>query len=495
MLFSLDVLRARKGDCLLLHYGTASDPHVVIIDGGPRQVYGPHLKPRIEQIRQARGLKKNQPLTVDLLMVSHVDDDHIQGLLDLTRELITAEMDGKPPWLQVLSFWHNSFENIIGSTPTELTATFTSSRFGAAATHGDLPEDLTLECDDPSFDEETIRSTLKVLASIEQGARLRADADRLEFPLNPEFDGQLIMAKKKNDRVDMGDDLHFTVIGPMLPELKVLHVKHQEWLKDLKKKGISPEEALAAYVDKSVPNLSSIVLLAEAGDKRILLTGDARGDKILKGLEFVGLVKKGGTLHVDVLKVPHHGSANNLDDDFFQRITADHYVFSGNGEHGNPEREALEMLDDARGDADYEIHLTYPVAEIDAERKRDWEKEQTQEKKRKETNPDVKVRGNWSPKKHGLTALLKGKPALAKKDPRRGCGPSARNQPARGGWFLSQRLEMRVALSGSIRLTATQRSSLAKTCHCCNAIQRTPAASADLQRRFLRRTPCSVSGY
>ena len=56
-------------------------------------------------------------------------------------------------------------------------------------------------------------------------------------------------------------------------------------------------------------------------------------------------------MHVDLLKVPHHGSSNNLDDEFFERITADHYVFSGDGEHGNPERESLEMLLDARGDA------------------------------------------------------------------------------------------------------------------------------------------------
>jgi hypothetical protein len=32
-----------------------------------------------------------------------------------------------------------------------------------------------------------------------------------------------------------------------------------------------------------------------------------------------------------------------------------HYVFSGDGEHGNPERETLEMLLEARGDVDYTI--------------------------------------------------------------------------------------------------------------------------------------------
>ena len=75
-------------------------------------------------------------------------------------------------------------------------------------------------------------------------------------------------------------------------------------------------------------------MLAVAGKKRILLTGDARGDKILAGLEFVGVLKKDGRIHVEVLKVPHHGSANNLDVAFFERITADHGTGEGEGEEG-----------------------------------------------------------------------------------------------------------------------------------------------------------------
>jgi len=58
-----------------------------MIDGGPRGVYGAQLKPRLQAIRKARGLEANKPLDVDLLMVSHVDGDHIQGILDLTKEL------------------------------------------------------------------------------------------------------------------------------------------------------------------------------------------------------------------------------------------------------------------------------------------------------------------------------------------------------------------------------------------------------------------------
>jgi hypothetical protein len=183
----------------------------------------------------------------------------------------------------------------------------------------------------------------------------------------------------------------------------------------LQKEGKSAEDVLSAYVDKSVPNLSSLVVLAEAGDKRILLTGDARGDKILKGLELVGVMEPNGKIEVDVLKVPHHGSSNNLEKGFFEHIIAKHYVFSGDGEHGNPERETFGMLWDARGDADYTIHLTYPVKEIDKGRKADWVKEQNKQKKKKEKNPNTKVRDDWSHEVNSLEAFFDSHPGLTDK--------------------------------------------------------------------------------
>src|SRR6202043_3969307 len=113
--------------------------------------------------------------------------------------------------------------------------------------------------------------------------------------------------------------------------------------------------------------------LARFAGKTILLTGDARGDKILAGLELVGLLERSGTMQVDVLKVPHHGSSNNLCPDFFARIRANHYVISGDGEHGNPERETMAMLFGARRKEPFDIHLTYPIGEIDEARQADWE--------------------------------------------------------------------------------------------------------------------------
>jgi hypothetical protein len=90
-------------------------------------------------------------------------------------------------------------------------------------------------------------------------------------------------------------------------------------------------------------------------------------------------------------------------------------VFSGNGEHGNPERETLEMLLDESGDQDFTIHLTYPIDEIDVERKKDWNKEQSKEKAKKKKNPNVAVRKNWSAKANGLVAFFAANPDFAKK--------------------------------------------------------------------------------
>ena len=423
MFFSLDVLRARKGDCLMLHFGSEQDPHLILIDGGPSDVYEPFLKPRLQKIHETRDLGE-EALPVDVVMVSHVDDDHIKGILDLTREQRTNSPDVR---LAVTSLWHNSFDDLLKTNPHELVAGFGTASVETTVAAGEAGIDSgsvlasfgkSMLRDDAAIENEDMHQTVEVLSSIPQGRTLRDDAKALGWKPNHKFKGKLILAAETAKPVTLGD-LTITVVGPMQPELLALQEEHDKWLRAQKeKKKKSPEAALAAFVDESIPNLSSIVVLAELGGKTMLLTGDARGDKILEGMEQAGLLKAGGKKHVDLLKVPHHGSDNNMETIFFNRLPADHYVFSGDGEHGNPERATLEMLLQARGaDADYTIHLTYPVEEIDIARQADWEKEQAKEKARKKKNPASKkpVRENWSPAKHSLGALFKNNPKLAGK--------------------------------------------------------------------------------
>ena len=121
-------------------------------------------------------------------------------------------------------------------------------------------------------------------------------------------------------------------------------------------------------------------------------------------------------MHVDVLKVPHHGSANNLDDDFFERITANHYVFSGDGEHGNPERESLEMLlaRARRRRLRRPPHLSGRRDSTSSAR-RTGKRHASEEIARKAKNPNTKVREKWSAAKHSLGAFLKANPEFKDK--------------------------------------------------------------------------------
>jgi Asp-tRNA(Asn)/Glu-tRNA(Gln) amidotransferase A subunit family amidase len=206
-------------------------------------------------------------------------------------------------------------------------------------------------------------------ASVPQGRKLRDNAARLQLAVNEKFD-TLVSAPDKGKKVSLGNNLELVVLGPNQERLDALEKDWRAKVKAAKKaKKTKPANFMrltADFVDESVYNLSSIVVLASSGGKRMLLTGDARGDDLLKAVKKAGLMKN-GVLHVEVLKVPHHGSDRNVSTEFFRQITADRYVISADGRHGNPDVAMLKMLTEAREDDGdpYEIFLTNKVAKVD----------------------------------------------------------------------------------------------------------------------------------
>jgi len=290
-------------------------------------------------------------------MVSHIDADHIDGILDLTDELLEARDDAREPLVRIDRAWHNSFSDMITKTGIESATDNIASSASLASAFGDLGT--------PNFDPHESRL---ILSSVSQGRRLRRDFSVLNIDLNKLFEDKIVLqggAKKPWRR----GELKLTVIGPTKAEIEKLK---QEWAKQLKKilaKEGAASVAAAESLDTSVSNLASIVAIAEVGNKSVLLTGDARGDMILNWLEQTGKLASGGTIHFDILKLPHHGSNRNVSPEFFERITADHYVMCGNGGHGNPEPDTFKMLFDARPKLNYKIYMTYGPDELKKNKK------------------------------------------------------------------------------------------------------------------------------
>lgn len=364
MIFTLEALKAKYGDCLLLHYGPRDAPRTILIDGGPGGVYRSAFRPRLEKLRQERGLAEDDALEIPLLMVSHIDDDHINGVLDLTEDLIEKDADGRPLPYRIETLWHNSFDDIAGNSSDQLFQA-AAAALGAGGAVGPASVGGAVAGTVGGAGRRLEHPGQAIAASVLQGRELRNAAQRLGIPVNVPFEG-LILAPGPDDdaaqgSLDLDHGLTFRILGPPRDRVRKLQ---KEWDDYLEEKGLAAATAEAVgFVDNSVFNLASIVVLAEMEDRRILLTGDARGDDILQGLRDAGLLDD-GTFHVDVLKLPHHGSDRNVETDFFRTVTADHYVISGNGHHGNPEVATFEMLFAARENADFTLHLTYPPEQM-----------------------------------------------------------------------------------------------------------------------------------
>ena len=357
-IFTLEALPAHKGDSLILYFGTQATPKLAVIDGGPSKVYQPALRPRLCDIRAARGIADTDPLDIDLLMISHIDDDHIKGILEFAKELKESEDLHRPKFARIATLWHNTFDDIIGNSEIPETVTASLASMGSDDFQAGTDPDMAF-----------------ILSSVRQGRDLRGYAKALRWETNNPFDPLVMMAKHNDSDVTrFGGGLSIKIIGPRRDELQELQKRYDEFLRDNNLGRDSAEAALAATQDESVPNLSSIVTLAEAGGKMMLLTGDARGGKITDALQERGLASAAVPLKVDVLKMPHHGSDRNVTPEFFRLIKADHYVFCGDGSHGNPERATVEMLFSEQGAKPVTLHFTHKIDKIDDMRKKEAKK-------------------------------------------------------------------------------------------------------------------------
>ncbi|HEY4492682.1 MAG TPA: hypothetical protein VI958_11830 [Acidobacteriota bacterium] len=341
MIFTLEVLDARFGDALLLHYGSSGGRKLIVIDGGPSGVYKATLRPRLKELQSE--LDPAASLPIRLLMVSHIDGDHITGVISLADEMVKQKQAKKPAPYRVDTLWHNSFDDIIGNEADVLYRALSPIAGRAIKLAGSLqPSRIS-------------PMGARIIMTVRQGRDLRGYAKKLRLKVNKPFPKWVIASDDKKNQIQIDDDLKFTVIGPDRDNLINLR---KEWDKELKKmKRKKDLRALMDFLDVAAENLSSIVVLAECGGKTMLLTGDARGDFIISGLRQAGLLKY-GKFHTNLLKIPHHGSDRNVSTDFFRQITADHYVISADGTYGNPDIPTLQMLSNARGKSKFNIYLT-----------------------------------------------------------------------------------------------------------------------------------------
>lgn len=329
-MLSFNIIQAEYGDCFILQYGTHSDRKYVLIDGGPRDSYKNHLRSELKKINDS-GSK------LDLVILSHIDEDHVTGLLDMVSELREQKADHVPETIVIENLWHNSVHRTIDNDNT-------------------IENRMKALWADACFSGQTMNFMNMVVHGIKHGHKLRLDALAHNVPLNDGFVNDLICVDDVQNPIVFGN-LKLHVVGPTRDNLKKLRKKWLEWLDKYEDSIATADPFITDMVDRSVPNLSSIMILAEMSGRKILLTGDGRGDHLVEGLTKANLLDAHGKLHVDILKIPHHGSDRNVSRKFFKTIIADRYVISANGKHGNPELATLIWIVEAAKEQNRSVEI------------------------------------------------------------------------------------------------------------------------------------------
>jgi len=316
----LHVVQAEYGDCLLLTSETGKNSTAVLIDGGPYQTFEKHLRPTLQK------LPKNGKL--DLIVLSHIDNDHIIGLVDLFGQIKDEREKGNKELVKISELWHNSFNDLL--QVDEDANTFFKNSF-LSLNYGSEDEKKKMENS----------ITEIIMTGFQQSSDLSSLAKSLKVPVNPEFD-KLILTDNHPKIIKL-NDITFHILGPSAKNLEKLRKEWSDW-RNKNKLHHALVLDLFQILDKSVPNLSSIMLLVESNNKKILFAGDGSSDNVINTLSKDSMLDNDGKFHVDVLKVPHHGSDRNVTPEFFNIVTADYYVISANGRDDNPSFDTLKWI-------------------------------------------------------------------------------------------------------------------------------------------------------
>ena len=332
------MLPAGHGDALVVEWEGGGETCRVVVDTGPMRAYAGLVS----------DLRGADDAHTDVLVLTHVDGDHLEGAVSLLNDRALGFTPG--------DVWFNGARHL-----TDFLAPAQGEVVGALIRGRQLPWN----------------------AAFGEGAVVARPDQPL--PTTP-LPGGVVA----------------TVLAPGPVQLTRLA---EVWEAACRKAGIafdSPEEALE-YLhsrgrgipedsflggedplgvdrllgedqgdDSSAANASSIVLLLERGpapeDERVLLAGDATLGALAPAVRRLLAERGVDRLPLSTFKLPHHGSTNNLSAELVSMLPARRYLVSSDGGYyGHPDDAAIARVL-SRGPRGLELVFNY-----DSARNRRWE--------------------------------------------------------------------------------------------------------------------------
>ncbi|WMJ81439.1 hypothetical protein RBU49_04070 [Clostridium sp. MB40-C1] len=330
----VNIYPARSGDACLVRFPNKKN---IVIDMGFKDTYRDYIKEDFETINKDGEI-------INLLVITHIDEDHIEGAIEFIKENLFSE-DSKI--VDIDEIWHNSYRHlqinkrgslIKGDHEIEIIEEIKNSN------------DLTNRKDVNECKE----------VSAYHGSTLASYLFAYKYNWNGAFKSMAVSTDNKYK--DNIDKIYFKLLSPNSKKLKSLSRKWLSFLKSKKfdfkitedeifddayelyvrniddfeineekqvsyKNGMVDVESLkdirADSTDKSESNGSSIAFELAYNKIKMLFLGDCHEDVLINKFK----EKVGNDNYYDLIKLPHHGSLRN-NSDWINHVRAKYYIFS-----------------------------------------------------------------------------------------------------------------------------------------------------------------------
>lgn len=380
---TIEMFPAAQGDCFLVSFGELPKRHI-LIDGGLKETYYKYLKPRLIELD-----KMGEQL--DLLVVTHIDEDHIEGIIELIKDNGSA---ANPLIIGIAHIWHNSYKHLQFEKEKIIQIDNNENEILKGIITANHICNINNESEEISY---------------KQGSSLAGLICAGGYKWNYSFSGGAVNIDNINTiNIDTN-----TVIKLLSPNTEKLNQLGAKWIKELNKqkygfrisdeqifddafeffmlkerrlqtiesdnislshKRITLENLLgkASENDISVTNGSSISFIFEHEDKKVLFLSDSHPDLIIRSIHKL-INSEGYIPYFDVIKISHHGSRYNTSIDLLRVIDSCSYLVSTNGKkHHHPDLETLSRIVCRSREIPIKLIFNYPTEGSVFINNRDW---------------------------------------------------------------------------------------------------------------------------
>ena len=366
----LKMYPAKNGDAFLIS-ANVPEPINILIDGGYASTYNKYISSDLKELAL-------EGCSLNLVVATHIDADHILGLIEFFK---SNGCSTKSKIIPVLNVIHNSVRSL-------------NSLRADLIRNDDL--ELLKEINHQGYPISENKTEEEI--SARQGSSLAALL--LAGKYNWNFsDGSQSINCDSFPIIKLNSNASLKLLGPSIERLNELR---KWWLKELQRIGIiggvtediifddafeflcaknlfnrnytKKEKDVISQVsgsstnflkdvyspDLSITNSSSVAFIAEIGSTMLLFLGDAWSEDI--EIKIKELKTNTNKLLFQAIKISHHGSLHNTSTSLLELIDATSYFISSNGNHhDHPDIEVLKEIVDRTSKFTRRLYFSYPT--------------------------------------------------------------------------------------------------------------------------------------